>query len=475
MAVKFLVYTRWYEFVCELTAVESATHQQEINRQDVLTLGGRFILAKGDRILWRDGTRWHEHVVNEVDQDHSEGEEMQYVCEPALMADLRADHIDLCVANDITAAKALELALGQSASWEVGTVDDFGKNSITFHKMSAYEALLEVAGTWGCEIQASFEMDAHGVTKRKVNLLKAIGSDNGVRFEYGHGMKGVRKQVLSDDVITACYGYGKQLDTETDGVRDQLTFESINGGVPYVTVEDSVLDLWGIPDGKGGKRHVFGFYENTDCEDAQKLLDETKANLSRYSTPQISYETDIPFADLKGVHLGDTVQVVDQDFTPELRLEARIGAMERDLMSGETSSCTFGTVVSVLPDVYTRLFTAARTAGAGGSVTASNIMSGMNSLYNSGGAYICNHATLGTITANVPLDSSGNPTTTSGTLLATRLSNGRLYMATSVDSNGTWVWSEGVSTQSVVLTDGTNTGTLKIVNGSLYWNDTQIS
>lgn len=371
MAVKFLVYTRWHEFVAELTAVETATHRQEINREDTLTLGGRFVLAKGDRILWKGGTRWHEHVVNEADQDHREGEEMEYVCEPAHMTDLRADHIDLCVANDITAAKALELALGQSASWEVGTVDDFGVNSVTFHKKSAYEALLEVAGTWGCEIEPVIEVDAHGVTARRINLRKAIGSDNGVRFEYGHDMEGVRKQVLSDDVITACYGYGKQLDTETDGVRDQLTFESINDGVPYVTAEDSVLEMWGIPDGNGGMRHAFGYYENTDCEDAQQLLDETKAHLATRCTPQVSYETDIPFADLKGVHLGDTVQVVDQDFTPELRLEARIGAMERDLKSGETSSCTFGSVVSVLPDVYARLFKVAQSGGTGDANIAS--------------------------------------------------------------------------------------------------------
>ncbi len=466
MAVKFLVYTRWHEYVCELTAVEEAEHRQEINRQDTLTLGGRFILAKGDRILWRDGTRWFEHVVNEVDQSHDGGEEMEYVCDPAHMADLRADHIDLCVANDITAEKALELVLGQSASWEVGAVDDFGVNSITLKKMSAYEALLEVAGTWGCEIEPVFELDAEGVTTRRINLRKQIGSDNGVRFEYGHDMKGVRKQVLSDDVITACYGYGKQLDTETDGEKDSLTFSSINGGVPYVTVEDSVLDMWGIPDGQGGKRHVFGCYENADCEDAQQLLDETKAHLSQYSTPQVSYETDLPFASLKGARLGDTVQVIDRDFTPELRLEARIGAMDRDLLSGETSSCTFGTVVSVLPDVYTRLFAAARQAGASGTVTAASIMSGMNTLYNTGGSYICNHASLGTITANVPLDADGNPTVTEGTLLATRISNGRLYTATSVDSNGAWVWSEG---EFVI-----GSGTLREVDGSLYWNDVQI-
>lgn len=355
MAVKFLVYSRWGEYVRELTGVERATHKQEINREDTLFISGFFVLAKGDRILWRDGDTWREHVVNEINQRHDDEESMEYVCEPAHMADLRADHVEIMSLRNVTAEHALSLVI-ELTSWSIGTVDDFGIGSFTLQKVSSYEALLEVAGTWGCEIQPSIEVDESGVVSRKISLLKKIGSDNGVRFEYGRGMSGVQKQVLSDDVITACFGYGKSLETDDFGVTKYLTFEAINDGLAYVTVEDSVLEMWGIPDGKGGVRHVFGCYENSQCDDEQQLLDETIEHLAQYSTPQVSYETEIPFASLNGVHLGDTVQVIDLDFTPELRLEARIGAMDRNLISGETSSCTFGSVVSILPDVYARLF-----------------------------------------------------------------------------------------------------------------------
>ena len=38
MAVKYLLYTRWGEFVKQLVGIESAEHRQEINGEDTLTV-----------------------------------------------------------------------------------------------------------------------------------------------------------------------------------------------------------------------------------------------------------------------------------------------------------------------------------------------------------------------------------------------------------------------------------------------------
>lgn len=437
MAVtKFLLFSRWGSYLGELRDVYSAVHSQEINSEDTLKLSAPRLLAKGDRVVWRSGAEWFEHVVSEIDQEHDGSETFGYTCEQAMMSDLRAAHIRLFVGNSMTAEDALGVLLGQTA-WEVGKVDDLGVGSLDWEMESAYEALLDLAGVFGAELKPTFAFDGEGVSHRYVNLLKRVGGDFGARFEYGYGMGGVKKTVLSDDVITACYGYGASLDTETDGVADRLSFASLNGGVPYVA-DEKALDLWGLPDGKGGRMHAFGYYENSDCDDAQQLLDETRAELAKRSSPSVSYETTLPFAQLKGVRLGDTVQVIDKCFTPELRIEARVGAVERDLVSGKTTKATFGTVVSVLPDVYARLFTSAKAEG--GDVSAGAVMKGMNKLYEKGGSYVCQTSSEGIITANVPLDADGNPTETSGALTARKIANGVIYSATSVDSDGKWVW-----------------------------------
>ena len=59
-----------------------------------------------------------------------------------------------------------------------------------------------------------------------------------------------------------------------------------------------------------------GIYKNGDCEDKQQLLDETKAELKRRSTPTVSYEADVltltkAGMDTAGVALGDRVLLVD--------------------------------------------------------------------------------------------------------------------------------------------------------------------
>ena len=59
---------------------------------------------------------------------------------------------------------------------------------------------------------------------------------------------------------------------------------------------------------------------------------------------------------LRGVELGDVIQTIDREFIPELRLEARVGEMKRDVLTGDTKSATFGTIVSLLPDVLTRIY-----------------------------------------------------------------------------------------------------------------------
>lgn len=93
-----------------------------------------------------------------------------------------------------------------------------------------------------------------------------------------------------------------------------------------------------------------GIYENSDCEDKQQLLDETKAELERRSVPTVSYEADIlTFArsctDLNNVGLGDRVLLVDTTFTPDLRLAGRVLQLEEDLLDPALTTVTIGNII----------------------------------------------------------------------------------------------------------------------------------
>lgn len=135
------------------------------------------------------------------------------------------------------------------------------------------------------------------------------------------------------------------METDSGGYGRKLTFGEINNGKDYV--EDAeALKLYGRPDGKGGLKHVFGKYENSSCEDAHQLKDETQDYLDQHKTPGVTYEADV--VDLvamgrpwEGVGVGDDTQMVDSSFEPTLRCQGRVTKLVSDLLA-KTQSVTIG-------------------------------------------------------------------------------------------------------------------------------------
>lgn len=184
----------------------------------------------------------------------------------------------------------------------------------------------------------------------------------------------VKRSVDEGNVCTALYGYGKSLQTAdedgnlTGGYDRKLTFGDVNGGQNWVGSADA-LARWGRPDGKGGKAHVFGDVEFSDCEDAAELKKLTKAQLAQSCVPTVSYTVDATALarageGFEGADEGDLVTVVDKVYDPPLRVRTRITKVVEDQLRPGEVTYTFGNYQTVAELMAAQKSSAKRTASS---------------------------------------------------------------------------------------------------------------
>lgn len=92
-------------------------------------------------------------------------------------------------------------------------------------------------------------------------------------------------------------------------------------------------DKYGILE-EGKKRHRDGTYSNQDYEEPSELLYATWESLQKAKKPEVNYRLSVELFNEK-VNLGDTCQAIDRKFARPIEIQARVIAMEYDLMDIE--------------------------------------------------------------------------------------------------------------------------------------------
>ena len=380
----------------------------------------------------------------------------------------------------------------ENTRWACGTVDQSGtvSSGLTFYHTSARAALNDILERGG-ELETVIEVGGEGVTSRKVGIRQHRGeSSTHRRFTYTKDLVSIGR-TEHYGAITACYGYGKGVETDSGGYGRKLTFGDINDGKNYVE-DAAALKAWGRPDGKGGFAHVFGEYEDSDCEDAAVLLSETRAYLDEHKEPGMTYEADV--VDLvqfgrswEGVGVGDDVQIVDTEFSPELRCSGRVTKLVTDLLGGK-QTVTLGNVTETMADMWAaqqQKVSSLSKRSSNWDVAANTpaaylqqVIDGLNAQFNTQGMSYCfTSFEQGTIWASVPLDENGLPTKTGGSAIQVCSQGFRIASGTKAD--GSWDWrtfgtGEGFTadliTTGSLLASLITAGTIQDKTGNNYWN-----
>lgn len=450
----------------------SFEHSDELNGEDSVSIATTFRLREGYRLVWRDRNgACHEHVCQDPKGLHDASGTVYTDTALNSVCELFGDFIEDKRPYGYSYRRALEVCL-EPTRWTVGTVDQGGtvSQSLTFYHVSAREALQSILECGG-ELETEIEVGADGVSERKVSIRAHRGASSGHRrFAYGKDASSVAK-TEHWGAITACYGYGKGEETDAGGYGRKLTFGEINGGLNYVA-DGEALKTYGRPDGKGGFAHIFGVYEDSECEDAAKLKQETVDYLDQHSVPGVTYEADV--LDLvafgrgwEGVAVGDDVQLVDTEFSPELRCEGRVTKLVTDLLGG-TQTVTLGNVTETMADMWaqqrkelgslTRRSDSWDIAASTPAAYLQQIIDRLNEQFNlTGMSYCFTSFEQGTIWSSVPLDDQGRPTKTGGSAMQICSQGFRIASGTRADGSYDW---RTFGTGEGFVADCITTGTL---------------
>lgn len=470
----------------------SMVHTDELNGSDELAITTAFPLHEGYRLVWADrlGTV-HEHVCQKPKASRETGGVVWTDTALNSICELFGDFIFDKRPYGYGFLQALNVCL-EPTRWEAGTVDQRGTvdKGLTFYHTSSREALQDILECGG-ELETQVVTDGTRVTGRRVGIRSHRGRSGGHRrFSYGKDLTSIDR-TEHWGAITACYGFGKGIETEGGGHGRKLTFGEVNGGKDYVE-DAAALRLYGRPDGNGGMAHVFGTFSDPDCEDAATLLAETNAYLDAHKEPGVTYSADVidlvaMGRDWEGVAVGDDVQIVDTCFSPALRCEGRVTKLVTDELGG-AMRVTLGNITETMTDMWLaqqKQVSSLSKRSSSWDVAASTppsylqqVVDAMNNQFNmSGSSYTFTSFEQGTIYASVPMDANGRSTTGKGS--AMQLCSQGFRIASGCKADGSWDWrtfGTGAGFTADLITVGTlmgdliKAGTIQDRSGKNYWN-----
>lgn len=300
-----------------------------------------------NKVVYRD----HEGdlrlvVIKELDDSDSIDSPLTTAtCEPEFM-ELQENIIVDRRFTDRTAQFMLDAALENTRY--VGEVEvDLGLGSTNFYYLTSVEAIWKIIEVMGGEIKDVVEFDEeNNIIARKIKILQRLGKDIGQRFEIDHNITEISRTVLSYPK-TAMYGRGASLEIEDDqgehtgGYTRYIDFADVEWRVSRGNPVDKprgqrwvgdpdALQVYGRPH-NGGKLHRYGIFSNQDYEDPADLLWATWENLQQNKRPEVNYRLSVDLFEDK-VSLGDTAIAIDRYFARPIEIQARIIAMEYDLL-----------------------------------------------------------------------------------------------------------------------------------------------
>ena len=254
-------------------------------------------IERGMRIAFRspvDDTIqvFEVRVVKNSEPAHYQQITAEHIC----IAELSDEHINTTEIDNKTAGQALTTAL-TGTLWGLGSDTTSGTQSADLSRGSVWDAVNTIKQNWNAYITPSVVVSAAGViTNRYLNITPAEGTWRGLRLSVRKNMQDPSVTYDDEDVYTALYGYGGNVDKPHaggDDTTEELTFADVvwtaTSDHPAKPSGQTYLE-WPAKTALYGRngRPRYGYYQNGSIKDANVLLQKTWESLKLASNPKIS-------------------------------------------------------------------------------------------------------------------------------------------------------------------------------------------
>ena len=358
---------------------ESATWSvEELSLQALFPFNARKVIRRGQRIGFIDDANNYQvfevRKVRTYEPDHYQ----ELTAEHIVVSELSDEHLYKLELTDVTAGVALTEIL-DGTLWSVGINTAIGASpgtsSVDISTGSVWQGVREIEQNWNVYITPRVTVNASGITHRYLDIAPAEPVWRGMLLSLDKNADEMGITWDDTNVITAIYGYGGRVPDASGDDTEVLTFADVvwttAGGDPadkpanQVYVEDPTAKaLYG----RNG-RNRFGYYQNSNIDDAETLLEKSWEVLQTSNTPEVSIDCQVidlyrlGYAD-EPIRLHDEA-IIDIRPTGEMRRN-EITRLTVDLLNPTATRVTIGAYIPNIVYIQRDIEKAAKGGGGGG-------------------------------------------------------------------------------------------------------------
>ena len=250
-------------------------------------------ITHGMVILFQDPATddWKAYEVRQCATYEEQGYQ-QITAEDICISELKdcfiKDEIEFSKAKPADALKKVLSGTG----WNVGTVNDTGSSFCDIGRGSVWDAVTNIQTNWNIYINSRITVTAGGIGARYLDIFQASGVWRGMRISIDKNISDPCVTYDDSELYTALYGYGGSY-SDSEGNTQEYTFKNVTwkktkdhpakpNGQEYLEDPEKTA-LYG----RNGKPRV-SYYQNTEIEDPEILLEKTWLALKNCSEPKIS-------------------------------------------------------------------------------------------------------------------------------------------------------------------------------------------